>query len=384
MADTAEAIADMGARLLPFDRIPTIDIGALFGDDASAKMATAKEIGHACETVGFFYIKNHGVPRALIDHVYELSKVFHNSPRALKETVHFRHSPGTRGWIPVSWEDDDGDPEMYRLVEPLPEGDYLTNPRLHAAFDSALEIAEDDPDFLAGNLMLVPNQWPEWIPGFREGVRAYYEAVTATGLKLFEAFAMALDLPRDFFLSRYNKAPSQLRLLHYPANDMPMDNVHVGIGQHSDFECFTILNTLAPGLQVMNAADEWVAAPPIPETFIVNIGDLVEGWTNGRFKATQHRVVNTGNERYSLPLFFCVDYDTVIEPLPQFVSESNPAKYNRIVAGDHLASFSVNAAKHLRRRIVNGELKIEFEIYRENPFKRKAVNEYRPSENGSG
>jgi isopenicillin N synthase-like dioxygenase len=376
MNATVGAVGPMGARLLPFESIPTLDIGPLFGDDAAARLATARAIGHACETVGFFYIRNHGVPDDLIANAYDLSRRFHESPAALKQSVHFRHSPGTRGWIPVSWEDDDGDPELYRLVEPLPEGDYLTNPRLHAAFDSALEIPEDDPDFRAGNLMLVPNQWPDWIPGFREGVSAYYNAVTATGRRLFEAFALALDLPEDFFLKLANKAPSQLRLLHYPPNDLPMDNKNLGIGAHSDFECFTILNQQAPGLQVMNAADEWVAAPPIPGTFIVNIGDLLEGWTNGRFKATQHRVVNTGAERYSMPLFFCVDYHTPIEPLPQFVSDEHPPRYNRIIAGDHLASFSVNGAKHLRKKIVKGELKIDFQIYRESPFKRKAVNEY--------
>ncbi len=75
----------------------------------------------------------------------------------------------------------------------------------------------------------------------------------------------------------------------------------------------------------MNSAIEWVEAPPLDGTFIVNIGDLLEGWTNGRFKATQHRVVNTGQERYSLPMFFAVDYHPVVEPLPQFITAERPA-----------------------------------------------------------
>ena len=373
----------MGAKFLPFSVIPTINIGSLFGEDSDARRATADEIGRACETVGFFYIKNHGVPQALIDATYAWSRQFHASPTALKQTVHVSHSPGTRGWIPVSSEDDDGDPETYRLTEPASGDDYMVKPRLYAAFDTALEIAEDDPDYLAGNIMLVPNQWPDWMPGFKEGVQDYYAAVTATGHKLFEAFAMALGLPDDFFLKLVSKAPSQLRLLHYPPNDLPMNNTNLGIVAHSDFECFTILNQTAPGLQVMNAADEWVAAPPIEGTFIVNIGDLMEGWTNGRFKATQHRVVNTGKERYSMPLFFCVDYHTPIEPLPHLVSDENPPRYNRIIAGDHLAGFSVNLCKHLRRKIVRGELTVDFPIHKENPFKRKAVNEYQDTPAGT-
>lgn len=371
----AAAKGAMGARLLPFTAIPVIDLAPLFGDDRAALEATAREIGTACETVGFFYIRHHGIPDSLIERTYEHSRRFHGSAPALKQRVHVCHSPGSRGWIPVSWEEQDDDPEMYRLVEPLPDNDYMSKPRLHEAFDLSLDIPHDDPDFLAGNIMLVPNQWPDWLPEFRAEVMAYFTAVMALGDRLFRAFAIALDLPEEFFVERSRKPTSQLRLLHYPANDMPMNNDHLGIGAHSDFECFTILHHQAPGLQVMNAADEWVEAPPIPGTFIVNIGDLLEGWTNGRFKATQHRVVNVGRERYSMPLFFAADYHTRVEPLPQFVSPENPARYGTIVAGDHLAGFSINLCKHLRKRVLSGDLKIDFPIHAENPFKRKAVNE---------
>lgn len=371
----AAAKGAMGARLLPFTAIPVIDLAPLFGSDRAALEATAREIGTACETVGFFYIRHHGIPDSLIERTYEHSRRFHASAPALKQRVHVSHSPGSRGWIPVSWEEQDGDPEMYRLVEPLPDNDYMSKPRLHEAFDLSLDIPHDDPDFLAGNIMLVPNQWPDWLPEFRAEVMAYFNAVMALGDRLFRAFAIALDLPEEFFVEKSRKPTSQLRLLHYPANDMPMNNDHLGIGAHSDFECFTILHHQAPGLQVMNAADEWVEAPPIPGTFIVNIGDLLEGWTNGRFKATQHRVVNVGRERYSMPLFFAADYHTRVEPLPQFVSPENPARYGTIVAGDHLAGFSINLCKHLRKRVLSGDLEIDFPIHAENPFKRKAVNE---------
>jgi isopenicillin N synthase-like dioxygenase len=366
----------MGARLLPFTAIPVIDLAPLFGTHRAALEATAREIGEACKTVGFFYIRNHGVAESLIERTYDHSRRFHASPPTQKQQVHVSRSPGSRGWIPVSWEEDDGDPELYRLVAPKPGGkDGLTAPRLHEAFDLSLDIADDDPDFRAGNIMLVPNQWPDWLPGFRPEVMEYYHTIMALGDRLFRAFAIALDLPEAFFVERARKPTSQLRLLHYPANSLPMNNDHLGIGAHSDFECFTILHHRSPGLQVMNAADEWVEAPPIDGTFIVNIGDLLEGWTNGLFKATQHRVVNIGKERYSMPLFFAADYHTEVAPLPQFVSADNPARYGRIIAGDHLAGFSINLCKHLRKRVLTGDLKIDFPIHTENPFKRKAVNE---------
>ena len=375
----AEPVGAMGAKLLAFTEIPVIDIAPLAGNDPDARLAAARRIGRACEEVGFFYVSSHGVPQELIDRAYAMSRAFHASPLEQRLRVHVANSPGTRGWCPATDEWTDPDPELYRLVPPQGADDYLTKPLLHAAFDLSLEIGEDDPDFRAGNIMLVPNQWPDWLPGFRETITEYYAAVMAVGDRLFRAFALALGLPESFFVDQARKPPSQLRLLRYPPNDRPMDNLNQGIVPHSDFECFTVLNQQAPGLQVMNAADEWVEAPPIPGTFIVNVGDLLEGWTNGLFKATQHRVVNTGKERFSMPLFFAVDYHTVVEPLPRFVSPERPAGYARIVAGDHLAGFSLNACKHLRRRVLSGDLKVGFPIHAENPFKRSAVNEFVPA-----
>jgi isopenicillin N synthase-like dioxygenase len=369
-------VGAMGAAQLPFTKIPTIDIAALFGRDATARRTVAEEIGRACEEVGFFYIRNHGISQSLIDRAYACSAAFHHSPAELRDKVHVQNSRGNRGWLPSTLAFHDPDPELYRLVPAAEEDDYISKPRLHSAFDLSIDISADDPDYLAGNIMLVPNQWPDWLPGFREEVMSYYNAVMAIGNQLFRAFAIALDLPEHFFVDRAKKPTSQLRLLHYPPNDMPMDQRHLGISAHSDFECFTILNQRSAGLQVMNSANEWVEAPPLDGTFIVNIGDLVEGWTNGRFKATQHRVVNTGLERYSLPMFFAVDYHTVVEPLPQFVTAERPAGYTRIIAGEHLAGFSIQDTKHLRKRVLSGELKIDFPIHGENPFKRKAVNEF--------
>jgi isopenicillin N synthase-like dioxygenase len=367
----------MGAAQLPFTEIPTIDIGALLSADVSRRHAVAQDIGKACEDVGFFYIRNHGIAQSVIDQAYACAAAFHHSPADLRARVHVQNSRGNRGWLPSALAYRDPDPELYRLTPAAEEDDHISRPRLHSAFDLSLEIPADDPDYLAGNVMLVPNQWPDWLPEFRENVMRYYDAVMAVGNQLFRAFAIALDLPENFFVDKATKPTSQLRLLHYPPNELPMDRRHLGISAHSDFECFTILNQRSAGLQVMNSANEWVEAPPLDGTFIVNIGDLMEGWTNGRFKATQHRVVNTGKERFSLPLFFAVDYHTVVEPLPQFVTPERPAGYGRIVAGEHLAGFSIQDTKHLRKRVLNGELQIDFPIHAENPFKRTAVNEFK-------
>jgi len=146
----------------------------------------------------------------------------------------------------------------------------------------------------------------------------------------------------------------------------------VGIGAHSDFECFTILLQGGPGLQVMNAEDVWVEAPPIPGAFIVNIGDIFETWSGGQFKSTQHRVNNIGRERYSFPLFFGLDSHAIVEPLEKFRTPETIAKYPALKAGDHLMRMTVGGFRYLSDGVEKGEISLDYEIPEENPFKRVA------------
>jgi isopenicillin N synthase-like dioxygenase len=369
----------LGARVLPSTSIPTIDIAPLFGTDRQAFEATAREMADACAAIGFFYIKNHGVSADLIDRTYQQAERFHNSPVELKRRIQIDKSPGAAGWLPLTGDEaPDDDTEIYRLVPAPadPVDDYLIRPRLFEAFDMWLEVPDDDPDYLAGNVLFVPNQWPDWLPGFRDDVLEYYETMRKLGDVLFRAAAVALGLPDRFFLDMAKKPPTYFRLLHYPANDRPQNRSNVGIGAHSDEGFLTILNQRVPGLQVMNAADEWVEAPPIDGTFIVNIGDLMEVWTNGMFKATRHRVVNSTRERYSLPFFATFDYDVVVAPLPQFTSADNPPLYKPVRSGPHFADSVIQFDRHLRKRLLNGDLKLDFEIEGKAQFMRKAINEY--------
>lgn len=369
----------MGARILPFTSIPTIDIGSLFGDDRPAFEATAKEIAFACETIGFFYIKNHGISSDLIERTYDQAKRFHTSAVDLKRRVEINKSPGSAGWVPSSVDEAYGDDQdVYRLMPAPadPTDDYLIRPRIYESFDIWLDIPDDDPDFLAGNVLFVPNQWPDWIPQFRADILEYYRAIWTIGDALFRAAAVALGLGDDFFLDMCKKPPTYFRLLHYPGNDRPQDRANVGLGAHSDEGCFTILHQNVAGLQVMNAADEWVEAPPIDGTFIVNIGDLMEVFTNGLFKATRHRVVNSSQSRYSLPFFATVDYDVVVSPLPQFVSDARPSAYDPIRSGPHFADSVIQFTRHLRKRVLSGDLSLDFELQGKARFAREAVNEY--------
>jgi isopenicillin N synthase-like dioxygenase len=225
-------------------------------------------------------------------------------------------------------------------------------PEMKEAFDTALDLPADDPDYLAGNPMLGPNVWPD-LPDFANAVTAYYRAVLDVGHRLLWAFAVALGEDPNTFSRHATKTPSQLRLIHYPYNPDSEDGQ--GIGAHTDYECFTLLKPTAPGLEVLNGAGEWIDVPPVPDTFVVNIGDMLELWTDGAYVATSHRVRRVAEERYSFPLFFNVDYDTEVKPLPQFVSrdaKERPA----LRAGEHLFAQTAQTFAYLRNRVESGEL----------------------------
>jgi isopenicillin N synthase-like dioxygenase len=200
--------------------------------------------------------------------------------------------------------------------------------------------------------MLGPNTWPD-LPGFAEAVTAYYTSAIEVGRLLLGAFAVALGEPPEVFTSVATRTPSQLRLIHYPY-DAEATNL-LGIGAHTDFECFTLLKPTAPGLEVMTENGDWVDAPPLDGALVLNIGDLLETWTNGTFVATSHRVRQVAEERYSFPLFVNVDYDTVVEPLEQFRTPGEPQR-PPVKAGEHLFAQTAQVFQYLQRRMAAGEV----------------------------
>jgi isopenicillin N synthase-like dioxygenase len=141
--------------------------------------------------------------------------------------------------------------------------------------------------------------------------------------------------------------------VHYPYNPDAED--HNGIGAHTDYECFTLLKPTAPGLEILNGAGEWIDVPPVAGAFVVNIGDMLELWTNGAFVATSHRVRKVKEERYSFPLFFNVDYDTEVKPLPQFASRDGETRPT-LRAGEHLFAQTAQTFAYLRTRVESGDL----------------------------
>jgi len=318
------ATPGLAAREAPFHEIPVIDFAAMLGDDLTAKRAVAAALKQAATEVGFFYIRNHGVPEAVIAELFARGPDFFALPLEEKMRVHVKLSGNNSGYTPLLEEN----------TNPAAKGD------VHEAYDMAAQLAHDDPDLAGAKGLYGVNIWPESQPEFRDAMLNYNEHVMALGRKLFSAFALALDQDEDFFAPMITKPTMVQRIVYYPSQDGPISEDQIGIGAHSDYECFTILaQHEVPALQVLNSAGEWIAAPPIPGTFVVNIGDQMARWSNDVFASTVHRAINTtGKARYSIPFFLGVNYDTLIDVLPGCVTPERTRKYEPVIAGDYVQS----------------------------------------------
>jgi isopenicillin N synthase-like dioxygenase len=325
------------SELSSFTKIPVIDVAGLRAGDPARRQHVVDQLGAASREVGFCYLTGAGIEASLFEDLLAVTKRFFALPLESKMRYYIGNSRCHRGYVPEGEETFSGG----------------THDRKEA-FDTGLDLPSHDPDHLAGNPLIGPNQWPE-LPDFAEAVTAYYTAVMELGRLLLAAFATALGEPPDSFHRVLTKPPSQLRLIHYPFDDEATDVV--GIGAHTDYECFTLLKPTAPGLEVLNGDGNWIDAPPLPDTFVLNIGDMLETWTNGEFVATTHRVRQVASQRYSFPLFFCVDYHTTITPLPRFVGPDRPPRPS-VVAGEHLFAQTAQSFAYLKGRVAAGDLRL--------------------------
>ena len=299
-------------------RIPNLDLAPLFGNDAVVRNKQERQIRKACVETGFFYVHNSCVNESVIEDALTASRAFFGMPDddPLKQAVHNRHFDEMKGWGPMFGEPS-YQPGTVAHLESFDLGQQLDNQRYR-------------------ELGIEPNVWPD-IPGFRDAVLTYYEAVTKMGRALSEVFSGMLGMDRDFInLNSDERAPRTMRLLHYPANETPPDDRNVGIAAHTDFECFTIINQTSGGLELTNVNGDWYQAPSDIGTFTVFPGDMLERFSNGHLKATGHRVVNTSWQRFSMVLFFALDGDYEVAPLPQFTSPDNPARYTPVTQNDHI------------------------------------------------
>jgi len=296
--------------------IPLVDIGGLYGNDPAAKMAVAVKIGAACDDIGFFYAVNHNVPVDVIDRANAAVDGFFSQP--VSDRLKVKADKNNRG---------------YREV-----GDVVhANGKLSArdSFDLGFPVTADDPEVLAGTPLYAPNQWPDR-PGFREALEAYYGETFRLGMKILEGFALHFGKPEDFFTRHFTTPVADMVVNHY----LGAKGLHISdqaSGPHTDHGIVTILwQDSLGGLEVMGRDGEYMPVPPIRGSYVINIGELMKRWTNGRFKATIHRVVHLQDKsRYSMPLFCNPNFRTTVDPRDLGVSDAE-AKYPPVMSGDFL------------------------------------------------
>jgi len=329
MTDQIARLDDrLRARRESFERIPVVDLAPL--RDGSAPGKVARDIRWALANAGFLYVRNHGTHPALVDATFAQARAFFDLPEADKMALHVSRSGATlRGYI-----------------EPFGENTDPTRTKdLKEAYDIGPETPERDAPFFGAN------PWPDTatLPDFATTVYACHEAMKALSLEILGAIALSLDLPRDFFAPRMSDPICIQRLLHYPPQTGAVDESVIGIGAHTDYGALTVLaQDDVGGLQVMNRDGDWIAAPPIPGTFVINIGDLIQRLTNDIYLANLHRVVNTsGRERYSIPFFIDADADAVFAPIPSCVSDGNPPRYAPVTCGAHKFARFRDSYPHL-------------------------------------
>ena len=318
------------ARQVSFSEIPQIDVGPLMGDDIDAKEAVAREIYDACCRVGFFYIRNHGVPGETVSNLFAAARRFFALPEPMKLEITAQNSLQHRGY--VAYDLEQHDPNAGKDV--------------HEALDFGRELPAGRILNTETRSLYGPNQWPLQCPAIEPAVRAYYAAMLDLGNRLLRGFALSLRLDEGFFLQKFDHAAGWLRLVHYPPQQRVNADRKIGQGAHTDYECFTILaQDTNEGLQVRNLAGEWILAPPIPDTFVINIADLMARWSNDVFRSTMHRVINSsGKERYSIPFFLGPNADTVVSCLPNCVEQGVAPKYPPVKASDWILQ-RVSASK---------------------------------------
>ncbi|KAF3435681.1 hypothetical protein FNV43_RR22772 [Rhamnella rubrinervis] len=312
--------------------IPLINLSAIKSeDDPEAIEEVVREIGSACKEWGFFQVINHGVPLEIHQKVEAEARKFFGLP--LEEKTKVRRDE----WSALGYYDT----ELTKNVRDWKQ-----------VFDFAVDVptfvpASPDPD--DNNLMQWTNQWPQYPPQFREACEEYSREVEKLSLKIMELIAQSLGLGANRFSGYFKEQTSFIRLNHYPP--CPSPQLALGMGRHKDSGALTVVaQDDVGGLEVKRKSDgEWIRVKPIPNAFVINVGDNIQVWSNDKYESVEHRVmVNSEKERFSIPFFLNPAHYTVVEPLQELIAnEQNPPKFRPYNWGKFITHRKLSSSKKL-------------------------------------
>ncbi|PKA48031.1 Flavonol synthase/flavanone 3-hydroxylase [Apostasia shenzhenica] len=283
---------DLAAVTAPGSAIPVIDLAGADGPDRHEVVAA---VGMACQTAGFFLVKNHGISEEVMANMLNVSREF------------FRLSPFDRR---VTYSDDPA-----------------TNPRLSTSFNPAAEEVRCWRDYLrlpCHPLDDVLPMWPPNPPSFRPAAAEYAAGVRSLAHLLLGAISESLGLEKTFMERALGPLDQAVAVNYYPR--CPQPELTCGLPEHKDFSVITVLlPDGVPGLQVRMRDGRWAAVEPAAGELVVNVGDQVEAISNGRYQSALHRaVVNNELERISVPMFFLPAMEAVVESPEELVDNEHP------------------------------------------------------------
>jgi isopenicillin N synthase-like dioxygenase len=308
-----------------FSEIPVVDVGPLFGGGEAGLHAVAEDLRDHLEKVGFVYIAGHNVPHDSIEAVREEGKRFFALPD--EEKLKLKIDKNFRGYLPFN--------ASTIVTSSVAK---VSKPNQSESLMFMHEVKPDDPAVAAGEPLQGPNQWPDEakVPGFHATIDTYVGQMNLLARNIIDAIAVALGMQPEAMRPFFRRPTTFLRLLHYPTQRE--EDGLFGSAPHTDYGCITLLaQDDVGGLEVKNKAGDWVPAPPMRDTFVMNVGDILARWSNDRFVSTPHRVINrSGRERYSQPFFFDPAMDSMIEAFPTCVPAGSQPKYAPVRYGEYL------------------------------------------------
>ena len=322
-------------------RIPVLDIGPYLAGDSGAAASLARAVARTCEDTGFLVIANHGIPPCLVEDAFAIASQFFSRPEA--EKLALKVGKYNIGYLPFGGQ----------VVRHSPVN-RNTRPNFSESFYITRDRAPDHPDIVGNKPLVGLNRWPPDMPKFRAATTAYYAAMEAMTTRLVPIVAMALDLPANYFAEAFAEPNCTIRLIHYPTHPRPEEN-EFGFAPHTDNNFLTFLaQSTLPGLEVRTAEGEWIRPPAVPGTFVVNTGAMLARYSNDRFRATPHRVINrNGASRYAIPFFLGPNHDSIVDCVPTCVGPDTPPRYEPTTYGAFTQRLLTLNFAH--RRIEGGE-----------------------------
>jgi isopenicillin N synthase-like dioxygenase len=313
------------ARCIAEEEIPVVDVGAYLAGDIAAREQLAVDLRAIQESLGFYVIVNHGVPQDLIDRSFAQVAELFALPldTKMKYRVDYHHM----GYIP-----DKATVLRWSKIARNEKKD------LNEAWAFMRERTPDDPKVVANVRHRGLNKWPEELPDFRATLLEYQETMAVLAQNMLPVYARALELPADYFDAKFSRPEYYNRCAWYPPAET--EEGQFSLAPHADHSSITYLPLMdVPGLEVMAPSGKWIEIEPLRGAIVVNTGEFLNRWTNGRFIATPHRVVPPKKDRYALTFFFNCNDETVAEPMPTCIAPGAEPKYEPMSFHDFFITY---------------------------------------------